>query len=185
MHFRDAELNRIAQPGPGEKRSRCALESAAARRNRAGGLGRYLTVPSASCGHGRRAQIAIKTCRLELTETRIWVSYGNLISRSSDLFIYFSVLICVWVVSHASAWLLSGNLWFWTLKKHWFFFPPQIAPLCTCVLQVIWWGWGLWIPHCSLLLADLHSPQTAFFFPKAFRSEITIQKREREFLICH
>lgn len=68
-------------------RSRCALESAAARKNRTGGLGRYLSVPSASCGLGCRAQIAIKTCRLELTEKRKWVSCSNLISRSSYLFI--------------------------------------------------------------------------------------------------
>lgn len=106
-----------------EKRSRCALESAAARRNRAGGLGRYLSAPSASCGLGCRAQIAIKTCRLELTEKRIWVSCSNIISRSSYLFIclFMYLLICARVVSHyASAWLLSRNLsWIWTWgKKH-------------------------------------------------------------------
>ena len=50
------------------------MESAAARRDRASGLGRYLSVESASCGLGRRAQEAIKTCRLELTDKRIWVS---------------------------------------------------------------------------------------------------------------
>lgn len=47
---------------------------AAARRDRASGLGRYLSVESASCGLGCRALNAIKTCRLELTEKRIWVS---------------------------------------------------------------------------------------------------------------
>lgn len=99
------------------KRSRCALESAAARRNRPGGLGRYLSVPSASCGLGCRAQIAIKTCRLELTEKRIWVSCSNLISKSSYLFI--CLLICAWVVSHyASVWVFTRNLsWIWTWEN--------------------------------------------------------------------
>lgn len=55
-------------------KGRCALESAAARRDRASGLGRYLSVESASCGLGCRAPEAIKTCRLELTDKRIWVS---------------------------------------------------------------------------------------------------------------
>lgn len=39
-------------------------------------------MPSASCRLECRAQIAIKTCRLELTEKRIWVSCRDLISRS-------------------------------------------------------------------------------------------------------
>lgn len=58
----------------GRVKGRCALESAAARRDRAVGLGRYLSVESASCGLYCRAQEAIKTCRLELTDKRIWVS---------------------------------------------------------------------------------------------------------------
>lgn len=61
-------------PRSGRVKGRCALESAAARRDRASGLGRYLSVESASCGLGCRASEAIKTCRLDLTDTRIWVS---------------------------------------------------------------------------------------------------------------
>lgn len=58
----------------GRVKGRCASESAAARRDRASGLGRYLSVERASCGLGCRALEAIKTCRLELTDKRIWVS---------------------------------------------------------------------------------------------------------------
>lgn len=58
----------------GRLKGRCALESAAARRDRARGLGRYLSVESASCGLGCRASEAVKTCGLELTDKRTWVS---------------------------------------------------------------------------------------------------------------
>lgn len=61
-------------PRSGRVKGRCALESAAARRDRAIGLGRYLSVECASCGLGCRALETIKTCRLELTDKRIWVS---------------------------------------------------------------------------------------------------------------
>lgn len=87
----------------GRERGRCALESAAARRNRASGLGRYLSVESASCGLGCRALNAIKTCRLELTEKRIWVS-------SVHVTIFLKKKKKAWVVSqYTPVVLLSHN----------------------------------------------------------------------------
>lgn len=77
----------------GRVKGRCALESAAARRDRASGLGRYLSVESASCGFGRRALEAIKTCRLELTDKRIWVS-------SVSVTIFFFLI--AWAVAECS-----------------------------------------------------------------------------------
>lgn len=65
--------DQASRSGRGE--SRCALESAAARRHWTRGLGRYLCVERASCRLGSRALEAIKTCRLELTEKRRWVSF--------------------------------------------------------------------------------------------------------------
>lgn len=60
------------------KKEGALWKSASARRDRASGLGRYLSVESASCGLECRAQEPIKTCRLELTETRTWVSSVSL-----------------------------------------------------------------------------------------------------------
>ena len=77
----------------GRVKGRCALESAAARRDRASGLGRYLSVESASCGLGCRAVEAIKTCRLELIDKRIWVSYICLFLSSSVIPNYSPVVL--------------------------------------------------------------------------------------------
>lgn len=72
----------------GRVKGRCALVSAAARRDRASGLGRYLSVESASCGLECRALEANKTCRLELTHKRIWVSS-----------VYVTIFLIAWTVS--------------------------------------------------------------------------------------
>lgn len=82
----------------GRVKGRCALESASARRDRASGLGRYLSVESASCGLGCRALEAIKTCRLELTDKRIWVS-----SVYVTIFFFFLNLIACFKIYSSCA----------------------------------------------------------------------------------
>lgn len=65
----------------------------------------------------------------------------------------------------------------WTWRKTGDIYLFKWKPFCVRVLQVIGRAWGMWIPDCSLLLADLPPPPTttstsngSFFFSKMLRN---------------
>lgn len=167
-------------PWSGRVKGRCALESAAARTNRASGLGRYLSEESASCGLGCRAPEAIKTCRLELTDTRIWVSSvlcSPLIVL--HLFLIFRLSDCVGCWKHTLVVLLSHNtpsnaltppLWISCLHQKMVVFLKRTVETANKGVWVSFVKWFRELEECdrilcwSLLVAELQYIVSSIFW---------------------